>query len=132
MTCLLRSRRSSGVVGNLRAALNNAALAIEQQISTHGQRPPIPVSGKLTGRTVLSQELELVCSSALAQGWTVKTNSETTLRLRSTRGKTYTLTKATPAQTRVELRRFAAELRAGGLRINRSVRHPVAESPFGE
>ncbi|WP_205787385.1 hypothetical protein, partial [Specibacter cremeus] len=117
---------------NLRAALNEAVLAIEQQVKAHGPRHEVPPSGTLPGRRALEREIELVCDNALAQGWTIKTNTETTLRLRSPHDHSHTFSKGKPDQTRGELRRFAAELRGAGLRINSSVRRPVEESPFSE
>ncbi len=60
----------------------------------------------------------------------VKTDTATTLRLLTPRGKSYTLPKSKPKATRVELRRFVKELRAAGLRVNHSIRRPVDESPF--
>ena len=53
-----------------------------------------------------------MCNNAVAQGWTVKTNTATTLRLRSPRSRVFTLSKGQPETTRADLRRFAAGLRA--------------------
>lgn len=115
--------------GNHRAAVNDAALQIEQQVQRLG---PLgrdhPAS--LRSSAALNQELDILCVNAKAQGWTVKTNSATTLRLRTPRGRYFTMAKGQPELTRAELRRFAAQLRAAGLRVNRSVRRPVGESPF--
>lgn len=117
--------------GNYRAAVNDAALQIEQRVRSLG---PL-VRDRETGsprppNAALDQELDILCANATAQGWTVKTNSATTLRLRTPRGRNFTLAKGQPELTRVELRRFAAQLRAAGLRLNRSLRRPVGESPF--
>ena len=65
-------------------------------------------------RGALDRELEILCDNAVAQGWTVKTNSATTLRLVSPRRRAYTLTKRQFHQTREDLRPFVARLRAGG------------------
>lgn len=117
--------------GNQRAAVNEAALQIEERVRSLGPRHR-RTEGGVSGspRTVLNRELDLLCDNAVAQGWTVKTNSPTTLRLRSPRGRAYTLAKGHPDATRAELRRFAAQLRAAGLRVNSSVRRPVGESPL--
>lgn len=116
---------------NARAAVTEAALQIEAQIRRLGRVKRSSAAGASSApNAALEQELAIVCGNAVAQGWVVKSNSATTLRLRSPKGKTHTLTKGQPDVTRVELRRFAAELRAGGLRVNHSVRRPVAESPF--
>jgi len=117
---------------NLRAALNGAVLQIERQVRQHGPRGRDCASGSAGGshQAALDQELELLCANARAQGWTVKANSPTTLRLRTPRGSTYTLPKRRPEITRGDLRRFAAELRAAGLRVNSSIRRPAEESPL--
>lgn len=118
--------------GNLRAAVNDAALRIQQQVQRQGGRARAPISPGGVGarQAALEREVDLLCTNALSQGWTVKANSATTLRLRSPRGKVLTLSKGQPDATRADLRRFAAELRAAGLRVNSSVRRPVEESPF--
>ncbi|MBO0609890.1 nucleotide-binding protein [Myceligenerans salitolerans] len=119
--------------GNERAAVNAAVLQIEQQIQVQGPRTRSSRGASGTSRTAdavaLDLEVDLLCASAVAQGWTVRTNSPTTLRLRSPRGRAHTLTKGKPHATRVALRRFAREVRADGLRVNDSVRRPVDESP---
>ena len=118
--------------GNLRAAVSDAALQIEERVRRLGrlerQGGPANARGQ---RAALDREgLEILCDNAVTQGWTVKTNSATTLRLVSPRRRAYTLTKRQFHQTREDLRPFVARLRAGGLRVNTSIRHPVAESPF--
>jgi hypothetical protein len=118
--------------GNLRAALNEAVLQIEQQIGRHGRRPGngvAPASG-VPHRAALDSELDLLCANAVAQGWEVRTNSLTTLRLRSPRGRTLTMPKGASEATRADLRDFVAELRAAGLRVNSSLRRPSDTSPF--
>jgi len=117
--------------GNPRAAVNDAALQIEERVRSLGRRPRTSDTGDAAlPRTALDRELDLLCTNAVAQGWTVKTNSQTTLRLRSPGGKAYTLAKGQSEATRTELRRFAAHLRAVGLRVNSSLRRPTEESPF--
>nr|WP_281366534.1 nucleotide-binding protein [Nocardioides thalensis] len=117
---------------DLQAALNGAALDIENQIRLHGWRPRTSMAdGQAASvRTPLDLEIDMLCANAQAQGWTVRTNSPTTLRLRSPRGRNYTMTKTTPDLTRANLRHFAAKLRAGGLRVNYSVRRDVPSSPL--
>lgn len=116
---------------NHRAAVNDAALQIEQQVRSQGRLVRESAHGSAgSPRAALDQELGILCANATAQGWTVKTNTATTLRLRTPRGRTLTLAKGQPESTRAELRRFAAQLRAAGLRVNTSVRRPVGESPF--
>lgn len=117
--------------GNYRAAVNDAALQIEQQVRSLGRLVrESAASNARSPSAALNQEIEILCANATAQGWTVKTNSETTLRFRTPRGKTLTLAKGQPEATRVELRRFTAQLKAAGLRVNTSVRRPVGDSPF--
>jgi hypothetical protein len=116
---------------NHRAADNDAALRIEERVRSLGPLARASTRGNLgTPRTALDREIDLLCENAVAQGWTVKTNSATTLRLRSPRARVLTLSKGQPDRTRADLRRFAAELRAAGLRVNSSVRRPVSDSPL--
>lgn len=120
---------------NGRAAVTEAALQIEQQILSLGSLPrqvaPNGGSAKdLHSLPPLEKELTILCSNAVSQGWTVKDNSVTTLRLCSPQGKVHTLSKSRPEITRLELRRFAAQIRAAGVRVNNSVRRPVEESPW--
>lgn len=116
---------------NQRAAVSDAALRIEERVRSLGPlaRGSAP-GGSSTPRTALDREIDLLCNNAVAQGWTVKTNSATTLRLRSPRARVLTLSKGQPETTRADLRRFAAELRAAGMRVSSGVRRPVAESPL--
>jgi hypothetical protein len=116
---------------NHRAAVTDAALQVEERVRNLG--PLARGSGPGDAgplRAALDRELDLLCANAVAQGWTVRTNNLTTLRLRSPRGKVLTMSKSRPDATRANLRRFAAELRAAGLRVNNSIRRPVEESAF--
>ncbi|MFC7406398.1 nucleotide-binding protein [Georgenia alba] len=115
---------------NTRAAVSAAAVLIEERMDR--LRPLRRRSGASEGspHASLDQELDLLIANAVSQGWTVRTNSPTTLRLQPPRGRTHTLTKSRPETTRAELRRFAAEVRSAGLRVNNSIRRPVDESPF--
>ena len=79
---------------------------------------------------LLDEEISRLCENAVSQGWAVKTNSATTLRLRSPRGVQFTLQKGPAGATRDELRAFASKVRAAGLRVNSSVRRPVDQSPL--
>lgn len=78
-------------------------------------------------RTALIREIGSVQASGAAQGWKVKINAEgTTLRMWSPRGTPHVFSIGTGAgRSREQLRSFAAELRADGLRLNRRVRQPV-------
>lgn len=126
LTRLAYRRQATG-----RAAVAEAALQIETQVRSRGRLARHSATAPGAGHpSALDRELDLLCTNAVAQGWAVKTNSPTTLRLRSPRGKTFTLSKSQPVATREELRQFAVRLRGGGLRVNSSVRRPVAESPF--
>jgi len=60
--------------GNPRAAVNAAALQIEERVRSLGPRPREGAVGG-TSRTASERELDLLCENAVAQGWTVKTNS---------------------------------------------------------
>jgi len=117
---------------NWRAAVGPAAFQIGGAMTGLGVRPN--VSSSVNSRASvdhreLETEIGRITRSALAQGWKVKTNSDTTLRLQSPRGRTLTFPIKAPTTAREELRAFAAELRAAGLRVNQSVRRPVSESP---
>lgn len=120
--------------GDLRAAVNGAVLDVQRQVRTLGPRPRGGGSGETpaggTGSESLNREIELLCRNAEAQGWAVKANSATTLRLRSPEGQAFTLTKRQSDRTRADLRHFAARLRAGGLRVNSVVRGPIEDSPL--
>lgn len=118
--------------GNIRAAVSDAALQIEERVRSLGFMSRDSASPSNHGaRSGLDREIDLLCASAVAQGWTVKKNDATTLRLAPPGGgHAHTLTKRTPDGTRTDLRRFAAELRAGGLRVNSAVRRPVEDSPY--
>lgn len=116
---------------NQRAAVTDAALQVEKRIRSLG---PLH-RGSVPGRSgpeaaALADEIKRLCDNAVAQGWTVKANSATTLRLRSPRGRVHTMSKSRPEATRAQLRDFVAQLRAAGLRVNNGIRRPVEEAPF--
>jgi len=117
--------------GNLRAAVSAAALQVDERVRSLGPLPRGAAQAAAEApRSSLEREIALLCENAVSQGWTIQTNSATTLRLRSPRGRQHTLAKAQPEATRAELRLFAAELRAGGLRMNSVLRHPADQSPL--
>lgn len=117
-------------------ALNAAVLQIQERVDRFGPRnvDASAVVSAAVDRAVdgdaLTTEIALLRSNAEAQGWTVKTDSATTLRLLSPRGTSHTLSKSKPETTRAELRRFAGELRADGLRVSNAIRRGVEESPY--
>ena len=119
--------------GNVGAAVNEAVVGAISRIRRLGKRisgaraSPPEESG---ARRTLDAEIERICSSALAQGWRVRTNSDTTLRLQDRSGRKFTFSIGEPVLSREQLRLFAADLRANGLRVNRSVRQPVEDSPL--
>lgn len=82
-------------------------------------------------RKVLEKEIEWLCGNATDQGWVVTKSNPTMLRLRSPKGKDFTLARRRPASTREDLRKFVAELRANGLRVTKGLQVAVEDSPFG-
>lgn len=116
---------------NVRASVSDAALQVEERVRSLGLRPHHEVPSTARSPEMgLIDEITRLCANAVAQGWVVKANTATTLRLRSPRGAVHTMSKSRPESTRAELRRFAAELRSAGVRVNNGVRRPVSESPF--
>lgn len=129
---LTRLQYSKPHDGNIRRALNAAAFHLTNQMRRGGLRAErfAGVERPTSDQDALRQEIDLLSSDARAQGWVVRTNSATTLRLRSPKGKQFTLQKGAPGVTRAELRRFVAELRSAGLRVNSAIRKPVGSSPL--
>ncbi|MGH3893456.1 MAG: nucleotide-binding protein [Rhodococcus qingshengii] len=126
---LTRLKYQERADGNLQAAVSPAALQIKEQVAKHGSRTAT-ASAAVRGGS-LDRELELLCANAESQGWKVKSNSPTTLRLVSPDGaRSHSMRKRTPAITRDELRAFAAKLRADGLRVNSAILSPPEESPL--
>lgn len=116
---------------NLAAAVGPAVTEIMRKADELGVRPQMEVAGagaRDPELHVLRRELDVIASNARDQGWRVKTNSETTLRLQSARGArhTFQVDESRPQETRERLRRFVRELRAAGLRVNASVRREPA------
>jgi len=111
--------------GNESAAVGPAVLSLAEQIKALGtrERHERELSGAaIDHNSMLQREIERVCTDARAQGWRVKTNSPTTLRLVTPRGRRHSFSIDGGQQARLELRRFVVGLRADGLRVNRSVR----------
>lgn len=79
----------------------------------------------------LEEEIKWLCANATNQGWSVSKSNPTMLRLSSPKGEEFTLSRKGPAATRADLRKFVAELRANGLRVNRALQGAVEDSPFG-
>lgn len=135
---------------NLRSALNDVALRITEHIEKLGPRkrqptrpktikvpttPRQPIAALAAPAHVagapedhaerLRWELQVVARNAQAQGWKVK-QTDTTLRLENSHRKRFTFSIVNhPRHARINLRTWAAELRANGLRVNRAVREPV-------
>lgn len=115
--------------GNVRASLNEAVLAVERQVAELGQRPR-DRNNPSEASEGLDRELALLRRNAVAQGWQVRADSDTTLRLVSPRGRVHTLRKKRAHQTREDLRLFAERLNADGLRVNSAIKGPVEDSPL--
>lgn len=79
---------------------------------------------------VLNKELEWLHDNAVSQGWSVIKSNPTMFRLRSPKGREFTLARRRPFGTREDLRAFVTELRASGLRVNRGLQSAVEDSPF--
>lgn len=118
--------------GNLVAAMNTAVGQVRSRIQQLGAGVGDPQTGADGNAAAepLKQEIDILCANAEAQGWRVRTNTPTTLRLVSPGGKAFVLTKSAPVSTRTRLREYVAQLRGNGLRVNDSLRRSVEESPF--
>ena len=125
------TRLSYNASASGRAAVTAAALELEERFRAMSLRDRSGVGvGAHSPSSVLDQELALLRENAESQGWVVKTDSPSTLRLRSPRGRSFAMTKGPVEATRDELRVFAARLHASGLRVSRTLRLPVSQSPF--
>lgn len=124
-----------------RAAVSDAAYDVEQEVIKQGARRPASTTatttgelrGSAPGRTdpgLLAHEIGVLAKNAVAQGWKVRTNSATTLRLTSPKGRGFSFSKSTAEKTRAELRRFVHELRSYGLRVNNGLRRPADDAPW--
>lgn len=112
------------------SAVTKAAVEIERRAQQLGALRRTDQTYSDDTPSALEKELELLCSNALSQGWSVRSNSDTTLRLESPKKVPYTFTKGSPDSTRTKLREFVAELRSGGLRVNDALRRPSTDSPL--
>jgi len=122
-------RRSDG---NLLAALNRSAMDAAAAIKRIGPRDDdggtvrSPAAESADDDRALAEELDRIRRNAMAQGWRIRSKSDTALRLVSPKGKKLTFPiDHDPTTARLELRKFASELRAEGLRINGRVRRPL-------
>jgi hypothetical protein len=135
-------RRSDG---RLRAALSPVGLQIREALDKLGLRrmtPPSPlVDSPAIERSELSledeeallrQELTSLTTSAQAQGWSVKTHSDSAYRLVAPDGLRFSLTLGEPWRTRRDLRSYARELNEYGLRLSRALLTPVGEPVMGQ
>lgn len=134
------------VDGNQRASVNGAVLEVERQVKrfghlvrgaallpAEGPAAPVPDNTPKPGSAdnlALEAELAVLRKNAEAQGWRVRTNTPTTLRLRSPKEQEFVLSKTTPRATREELRLFAKRINSVGLRVNKALLDPVDASPF--
>lgn len=127
---------------NLQAAIGPAATMIGNRIATEGLRDDrgltqqaIPSkSANRRGLTMgeeekeLNRELDAIEKAAKAQGWVVKTRSDTAFRLVARNQNRYSFPIGSPAETRDRLRSFAQQLQNAGLRLSQLVLYPVNES----
>lgn len=116
--------------GNLQAAMGPPATKIEQAIDRLGllvRRSAVVESMATSDRrghtradeaAALDKEVDAIVKAATAQSWKVKTRSDTALRLVAPNGNRYSFPVGEPARTRDELRLFARQLKAAGLRIS--------------
>jgi hypothetical protein len=125
----------------LQAALGPAATVIREMITSKGlrrerelPRSTTPEVASRRGLTIdeeqreLDRELDAVVVAAEAQGWTVRTRSNTAFRLTAKNGKRYSLPIGSPAETRDRLREYSQQLNSAGLRISQTVLLPVNDS----
>jgi hypothetical protein len=125
----------------LQAAVGPAATAIRDRIADKGLRQErelpqstSPAAASRRGLTIdeeqreLDRELDAIVVAAEAQGWKVRTRSNTAFRLIAKNGKRYSLAVGSPADTRDRLREYAQQLNSAGLRVSRLVLRPVNES----
>ena len=75
----------------------------------------------------LSRELDAIERSATAQGWRVRTRSDTAFRLVARNGDNYSFPLGSAGETRDRLRSFAQELAGTGLRLPQAVLRPINE-----
>lgn len=120
--------------GNLSSALGAPSTQILRVIKERGridQQAPRPFDGASTeantgrrgGSAIesLKAEIDSLEKSAVAQGWRMRV-TPSAIRLLSPKKRRFTMELGNREHTRDELRRFASELRAAGLRVSRTVR----------
>ena len=123
---------------NLQAAIGPAANAIRNRIASeelHADRElpqsMSPAAASRRGLPIdeeqreLDRELDAIVVAAKAQGWTVRTRSNTAFRLVAKNGKRYSLAVGSPADTHDRLRPYAQQLNSAGLRVSQLVLRPV-------
>ena len=125
--------------GQLRSALAPVGLQIRDAMDKLGLRGIGPTPAVAAPRTdesnlsvvdeaaLLDQELTNLTTSAQAQGWTVKTHSDTAYRLVAPDGLRFSLTLGEPQRTRRDLRSYARELNEYGLRLSRALLTPIGD-----
>jgi hypothetical protein len=119
--------------GRLQPALAPAGLQIREAMERLGLRrrgvlPTAAAPHTMTATvsledetTLLQQELSNLSTSAQAQGWTVKTHTDSAYRLVAPDGLRFSLTLGDPRPTRRDLRSYARELNEYGLRLSRAL-----------
>lgn len=75
----------------------------------------------------LSRELDAIERSVTAQGWRVRTRSDTAFRLVSRSGDKYSFPLGSAGETRDRLRSFAQDLADTGLRLPQALLRPINE-----
>jgi len=75
----------------------------------------------------LNRELDAIEKSARAQGWKIRTRSDTAFRLVARNGDRYSFPIGSAAETRDRLRSFSQQLADTGLRLPQMVLNPVNE-----
>jgi len=115
---------------NVSAAVTGPALAIRRQIRALGRKPrPQTVASGHETEQDLDRALRLLRASAIAQGWRVRGNSETTFRLESRKGVRFSLAIWDRSACLEQLGPYVRKLRAHGLRVNQSVASTRAPRP---
>jgi CAP12/Pycsar effector protein, TIR domain len=129
--------------GRLEPALAPVGVKIREVMSNLGVRrgavspavaPPSPheVSLSLAEESqLLEQELASLSTSAEAQGWTVKTHTDSAYRLVAPDGLRFSLTLGDARRARQDLRPYTRELNEYGLRVSRALLTPVGDLSVG-
>jgi hypothetical protein len=131
----------SGLLG--RASVLGVRVNTESFADAGRERSAVPVgnfSALRHGLTLdeeereLNRELNAIETAAAAQGWRIRTRSDTAFRVVTRDDQGYSLSLGSAAETRDRLRPFAQQLADAGLRISQTVLKPVNEEaePTGE